>query len=79
MTTLEIAIENAKVIALNTRDFCGDERSAVIESLKEDGIKPTQDLLSRIASEVNASWSSSQAKAGVKRKYHTHGSSFQRL
>ncbi len=68
MTTLEIAIENAKVIALNTRDFCGDEKSAVIESLKEDGINPTQDVLNRIALETNASWAYSQAKAGVKRK-----------
>lgn len=75
--SIELAIENAKSIVLNTRDFCGNEREAAIDSLKDDGIKPTEEILSIIASETNAAWAKSQAMAGVKRKHHACGSSFQ--
>lgn len=75
--SLENAIENAKNIVLNTRDFCGNEKEAAIDSLKEDGIKPTSEILAIIASQTNSAWAKSQTMAGVKKKYHSHGSSFQ--
>lgn len=74
---VEIAIENAKTIVLNTRDFCGDEREAAIDSLKDDGIKPTSEILAIIASQTNSAWAKSQIMAGVKNKYHSNGSYFQ--
>lgn len=69
--SIELAIENAKSIVLNTRDFCGNEREAAIDSLKEDGIKPTEEILSVIAAETNATWKKFQRLAGVTPKYHS--------
>lgn len=61
-----IAIELAKDAVINARDFCGNEKEAAIESLRESGFEPTDSLLSEVARESNLSWAAFQKQADVK-------------
>jgi hypothetical protein len=72
----DIAMQLAKDAVINARDFCGDEREAAVESLRESGITVTDSVLSEVARLSNASWAKFQKSAGVSPKHHKSGISF---
>ena len=54
---------------IGSRDFCGNEREAALDTAADLGIKPTDDQLRQAYALANKTWSRSQKAAGVKEKY----------
>jgi hypothetical protein len=66
MTTRQDVIRYAIGDALNTRDFCGNEKNAIIDCFDDYDMKrPTKQELAYILNEVDKAWAKSQEMAGV--------------
>lgn len=61
----ETAIALASDQIINARDFCGDEREAAIEAIRNYGLRPTRRLVSMAFADANREWSRWQRQAGV--------------
>lgn len=59
------AVNHAAIAIVTTRDFCGDERQAAVEALKEMGSTPSPKVLQMAQRKAERIWSLSQYEAGV--------------
>ena len=71
MTFTDQAIEAATNAIINSRDLCGNEKSAALEALADEGIKGADALKAfRIANfRANARWNGFKRQAGVSEKH----------
>jgi hypothetical protein len=66
MVTRQDVIRYAIGDALNTRDFYGNEKDAIIDCFDDyDFKRPTKQEMAYILNEVDKEWAKSQEKAGV--------------
>jgi len=59
------AIHEAANAIINARDFCGDERGAAVEALRDAGVEPTLKRIAMAFFEAGTEWQTSQREAGV--------------
>lgn len=71
MNIQESIIDHAVDVLINTRDFCGNEKEAVIDLASDYGIKGKDAIqLYKIANfRANKQWNGYQKQAGVNPKY----------
>jgi len=71
MNIPETMIEQAVELIINTRDLCGNERTAVLEFAREQGLAfADASKLQRIANfRANAQWNTWKKRAGVDPKH----------
>ena len=62
-------IKEAANLILNTRDFCGDEVTALNDFANEHNIILDNQMREDILFTANLAWRDSQKAAGVKKKY----------
>lgn len=65
----DAVISNAVDLIINTRDFCGNEKQAVIDFCKEEGIADWRKVYGIANFRANALWNQYQKDAGVNPKY----------
>lgn len=71
-TSRSTAISEAAEQVINIRDFAGSksrENEVAKETLYENGITPSAEILNEVFNEVNTIWRQSQKNAGVDPKY----------
>jgi hypothetical protein len=65
MTNQKQAIQNAAAAIVSSRDFCGNENQAAMESFADDGFAATQENMRAAFSIANNEWARCQKAAGV--------------
>lgn len=71
-TSRSTAISEAAEQVINIRDFAASksrENEVAKETLHENGITPSAEILNEVFNEVNTIWRQSQKNAGVDPKY----------